>query len=223
MTYNQGKIFYSLRIGQMLDIGEQNRIYSSGVYGTVTTIMFAKVVLKEGVKEHRICTHVSPILTSIGGEPTSEYQAAGIMLGIDKFSDEKEAVQGDLSLKLTGLDPSIMGVLTDQDFVGCRVTIAQGYLNSITKAGLADLPFIRWVGVGASSSFDISNFQGTNIATIEISCKSLLQVLSERKAGRYTSDSSFRYWNNGDRSMAFVASLSSWAPEFGKEVAYRGS
>ena len=207
----------------MLDIGTQNRTYASGVYGTVTTIMFAKVVLKDVEKEYRLCTHVSPIQTSIGGEPNSEYQAAGILLGIDRFSDDKEAVQGELSLRLTGLEPSVMGILTDNDFVGCRVTIAQGYLNSITKAQLADAPFIRWVGVGASSSFDISNFQGKNVATIEIGCKSLLQVLSERKSGRYTSDSSFKYWNNGDKSMSFVASLSSWAPEFGKEVAYRGS
>ena len=207
----------------MLDIGEQNRLYSSGVYGVVTTVMFAKVILKESEKEYRLCTHVAPLTTTVGNEAPTEYQAAGIMLGVDKFSDDKEATQGDLVLRLTGLDPSIMVAISDQDFIGCRITIAQGYINSIDKVSLADTPFIRWVGVGASSAFDISNFQGTNIATIEIACKSLLQVLAERKSGRYTSDSSFQYWNNGDRSMAFVASLASWAPEFGKEVAYRGA
>lgn len=147
------------------------------------------------------------------------YPAAGV-LSLTAVEETKDVKTNEVTIQLTGLPNTIIPVLKEYDGIGGIVTIYQGWMDdqdeSLTNENPYTGQFLKWKGVIYSHSVEEEN-QELGQVKINLECKNILGTILGSTHGRFTSDSSFKRTSNNDRSMEFVASMSTFNPKFGKE------
>lgn len=141
----------------------------------------------------------------------------GGLLGVGKLTDNAEAKSNTIEVSLSGLNETVLELLDANELNGARISLFKGFRDLDTGLLVAE-PFMRWSGVVNSYANTIMyNENGSGSVVVALSCESLLTVLLGSKNSRVTNDTTFSYQNNGDRSMAYVAALAQWSPDFGAD------
>ena len=150
----------------------------------------------------------------------AEFLGLGNYLTISSITDETEIRDNELQIGVNALHPDLHAIFRNPSFIGSKVTIYQGYIDT-TSGILVDEPFMKWKGVVDEHSSSLNNVvnddEPANVTAVVI-CRSTIKALKMNKSGRFTSLPSFQYFFPNDRSMEFVANLAAWNPEFGKPV-----
>lgn len=154
--------------------------------------------------------------TTFDGNDT-EFQAAGHLLNLSDIKDEIDVRQNSINISLSGLHPGLISEITRQDFFGSPINIYRGYWNEATGQ-LVDTPFLVWRGIANnySTAFE-GNLGQENSLTVTVVAKNLVVAILDTTNGRYTSVASFQSYDPTDRSMDYVANLTSFNPNFGRE------
>lgn len=153
------------------------------------------------------------------GSTKLTYPSAGI-LNLTAIEETKDVKTNQITVELNAIPNTIIPVLKRYDGIGGIVTIYQGWMDDL-DGDLSELSpvkgvYIKWKGVIQSHSIDEEN-QNFGEVKVRLECKNILSTILGSKHGRFTSDSSFKRTSNNDRSMEFVAAMTSFNPKFGKE------
>ena len=170
---------------------------------------FVKIVVDpdDSDKIVHLSNHFDPII--FGGDT---YMATGQFLAYSSISDDLEAKNNSLTLTLSGVDSDATALILTNNIEGSLVRIYRGFFNQVTGA-LVATPDLRWAGrIDNYGIDDDHTFTDDDKIIISVNCRSLLGTIIDRVSGRYTNTSSIT-----DKSMAFVAGLKHFNPEFGKE------
>jgi hypothetical protein len=151
------------------------------------------------------------------------FVAVSTLLGFSNIADNLEAKDNSLSVSLSGVGQSTTALVLANPIEGSRVYIRRGFYNS-TLGQLVDTPYLRWAGrVHSYSITDDYRFTEEDTIVISLSCKSLLLALLSRSTGRFTNQAGYEQYLRSynvplteDYSMEFLASLTHFAPDFGK-------
>lgn len=144
------------------------------------------------------------------------FNAGGHLLSISTLADNLDAKQNTIDVVLSGLDSTVIGQIDGTTpVIGSPVNLYRGYWNEDTGE-LISKPFLLWRGIANDFSVAYMGSLGQeNTVQITLACKSLLAALLESENGRYTSQEQFL--DENDYSMEFVASLTSFNPQFGRD------
>lgn len=143
----------------------------------------------------------------------------GSLLTIGPINRETKATSGDLTMSLTGVDTSNVGIVLAADIKGSLIEIWRGFFDSnnqiITTPTLQF--FKRYQGYinNFSINEDWNEQLRARVATCSISCSSFRTILQNRISGLKTNPS---VWNNfypNDTSMNRVPVIASTYFDFG--------
>jgi|TARA_R110000744_G_scaffold90727_1_gene176209 hypothetical protein len=150
------------------------------------------------------------------------YPSAGV-LEMTSVEETKDVKTNQVTIVLNGLPEVALSVLKTYNGIGGIVEIYQGWMldkeeENITRYRFANVEnvYLKWKGVIYSHSVDQEN-QKFGKVKITLECKNILGTIIGGRHGRFTSDSSFKHTTNGDRSMEFVASMTTFNPKFGQD------
>tara|TARA_R100001530_G_scaffold133400_1_gene106748 strand:+ start:3078 stop:3683 length:606 start_codon:yes stop_codon:yes gene_type:complete len=153
-----------------------------------------------------------------GGQKIT-YPAAGI-LNLTAIEETKDVKTNQITVELNGVPNTIIPVLKKYNGIGGIVTVYQGWMEDQDQDIDEDNPVtgihIKWKGVIQSHSVDEEN-QESGKVKISLECKNILATILGSTHGRYTSDSSFKRTSNNDRSMEFIAAMTTFNPKFGQD------
>jgi len=166
------------------------------------TIDFIEIIPDpdEPGKDVRLSTYISNLYTK-----GNIWYGAGGLLSVGKLNSTKEAKSNTTDISLSGLNESILTLIDDNNLNSAKIFIYKGFLDLDTGL-LVSEPFMRWSGfVNTFAYTTVYSSDGNGSVTVALSCESLLTVLLGSRNARVTNDTTFSYENNGDRSMAYVA------------------
>jgi hypothetical protein len=150
------------------------------------------------------------------------YPSAGV-LEMTSVEETKDVKTNQVTIVLNGLPEVALSVLKTYNGIGGIVEIYQGWMMNEEEINITsysnrnvDNVYLKWKGVIYSHSVDQEN-QKFGKVKITLECKNILGTIIGGRHGRFTSDSSFKHTTNGDRSMEFVASMSTFNPKFGQD------
>lgn len=192
------------------NIGAVNQ--QTGSYG----VDFVEMILEDGAAL-RFSSLYRDVSFNNFDDSDVTFQAAGHLLNLSDIKDELDVRQNSINISLSGLNPTLIASITEEGFFGSHINIYRGYWNENTGALYAD-PFLVWRGIANNYATSFGgNLGQDNSLTVTVSAKNLVIAILDSNNGRYTSVSSFQSDTSGDRSMDFVANLTSFNPNFGRE------
>jgi hypothetical protein len=145
----------------------------------------------------------------------------GALLGVGDVQRDIKATSDDMTISLTGIDPTWVGVILGTYIKGSTVEVWRGFLDSnnqiITTPSLQF--FKRYQGiinnVSISESFDSQ--ARTRVATCSVSCSSMRRILENRLSGVKTNQQSWQFiYGTSETSMNRVATIANTYFDFGK-------
>ena len=150
------------------------------------------------------------------------YPSAGV-LEMTSVEETKDVKTNQITIGLNGLPEVALSVLKTYNGIGGIVEIYQGWMldeeeknSNVYYHVNVENVYLKWKGVIYSHSVDQENQQFGKVK-VTLECKNILGTIIGGRHGRFTSDSSFKHTTNGDRSMEFVASMTTFNPKFGQD------
>jgi len=143
----------------------------------------------------------------------------GMLLQLGDIPQDIKSTSDDITISLTGIDPTNVGLILSSNIKGSTVEIWRGFLDSNNQIITSPSTqfFKRYTGiinsVGISEDFD--DQARTRVATCTISCTSMRKVLENRIAGLRTNQKSWQFFYPSDTSMNRVAAISNQYFDFG--------
>ena len=144
----------------------------------------------------------------------------GCLLSISQIQNDVKATSSDLTISLTGVDGSNVGIVLASNIKGSNVDIWRGFLDSnnqiITSPSLQF--FKRYTGIVSNISIteDFNNELRTRVATCGLSCASFRSILENRIQGVKTVPKAWQFFYPGDTSMDRVPVIAATYFDFGK-------
>lgn len=176
---------------------------------------FIKLSVGDPATVYAFCNAAAPI--TVGG---TTFSNLGSLLMLGEVSREVKATSADLSISLTGIDPTNIALLLSSDIKGSLVEVWRGFLDSDNQIITSPTQqfFKRYTGIinSVSISEDWNEQIRSRVATCSIACTSMRKVLESRIAGLKTNQASWQFYYPGDASMDRVASISNTYFDFGK-------
>lgn len=163
---------------------------------------------------YSFCNAAAPI--TISGITFSNL---GMLLQLGDIPQDIKSTSDDITISLTGIDPTNIGLILSSNIKGSTVEIWRGFLDSNNQIITSPTTqfFKRYTGiinsVGISEDFD--DQARTRVATCTISCTSMRKVLENRIAGLRTNQKSWQFFYPSDTSMNRVAAISNQYFDFG--------
>lgn len=148
------------------------------------------------------------------------FDGLGALLGIADIQNDIKANSADLSVSLTGIDPTYIELLLSSDIKGSPLEVWRGFLdsnNQIETISGTQQFFKRYQGIINNITIN-ENFDDktrTRIATCIVSSASMRIVLDNRKAGIRTNIQSWKTFYPTDTSMDRVPVIASTFFDFG--------
>jgi hypothetical protein len=145
----------------------------------------------------------------------------GSLLQLGDIQRDIKATSDDLTISLTGIDAQNVGMVLSADIKGSIVEVWRGFLdadNQIIQTPTQQF-FKRYQGIISSVSIT-ENYNmeiRQRIATCNVSCSSMRQILMNRVAGVKTNPSSWNFLYPGDTSMDRVPVIASTYFDFGAQ------
>jgi hypothetical protein len=124
-----------------------------------------------------------------------------------------------MTIALTGIDPTNVGIILGNDIKGSLVEVWRGFFDSNNQIITTPTTqfFKRYQGIINSVSIteDFNAEARTRIATCSISCSSMRRILENRLSGVKTNQNNWQFIYAGDTSMNRVAQIANTYFDFG--------
>lgn len=151
------------------------------------------------------------------------FQAVGALLAIGEVQRDIKSTANSTTVSLSGIDTTMLGFVLSQNVKGSGIELWHGFFNTdgslITTGGTGGLyQYFNGIITSFSISEQWMEEQRMYVGTISVAASSIQLILQSRLAGRYTNDSSWQFYNDGDTSMNRVPYIETINYQFGKDA-----
>jgi hypothetical protein len=175
---------------------------------------FVKLTVGNAATVYTFCNAAAPI--TVGG---ITFANLGALLSVGDVQRDIKATSDDMTIALTGIDPTNVGIILGNDIKGSLVEVWRGFFDSNNQIITTPTTqfFKRYQGIINSVSIteDFSSEARIRIATCSISCSSMRRVLENRLSGVKTNQNNWQFIYAGDTSMNRVSEISNTFFDFG--------
>ena len=175
---------------------------------------FVKLTVGNAATVYTFCNAAAPI--TVGGITFSNL---GALLSVGDVQRDIKATSDDMTIQLTGIDPTNVGIILGSDIKGSLVEVWRGFFDSNNQIITTPTTqfFKRYQGIINSVSIteDFNTDARTRIATCSISCSSMRRVLENRLSGVKTNQNNWQFIYPNDTSMNRVSEISNTFFDFG--------
>jgi hypothetical protein len=175
---------------------------------------FVKLTVGNAATVYTFCNAAAPI--TVGG---ITFANLGALLSVGDVQRDIKATSDDMTIQLTGIDPTNVGIILGSDIKGSLVEVWRGFFdgnNQIITTPTTQF-FKRYQGIINSVSIteDFNSEARQRIATCSISCSSMRRVLENRLSGVKKNQNNWQFIYAGDTSMNRVSEISNTFFDFG--------
>jgi hypothetical protein len=175
---------------------------------------FVKLTVGNAATVYTFCNAAAPI--TVGG---ITFANLGALLSVGDVQRDIKATSDDMTIALTGIDPTNVGIILGNDIKGSLVEVWRGFFDSNNQIITTPTTqfFKRYQGIinSVSVTEDFNSEARTRIATCSISCSSMRRVLENRLSGVKTNKNNWQFIYAGDTSMNRVSEISNQYFDFG--------
>jgi hypothetical protein len=175
---------------------------------------FVKLTVGTAGTVYTFCNAAAPI--TVGG---ITFANLGALLNVGDVQRDIKATSDDMTIALTGIDPTNVALILSNDIKGSLVEVWRGFFDSNNQIITTPTTqfFKRYQGIINSVSIteDFNTEARTRIATCSISCSSMRRILENRLSGVKTNQNNWQFIYAGDTSMNRVAEISNTYFDFG--------
>jgi hypothetical protein len=175
---------------------------------------FVKLTVGTAGTVYTFCNAAAPI--TVGGITFSNL---GALLSVGDVQRDIKATSDDMTIQLTGINPTNVALILSSDIKGSLVEVWRGFFDSNNQIITTPTTqfFKRYQGIINSVSIteDFNSEARTRIATCSISCSSMRRVLENRLSGVKTNQNNWQFIYSGDTSMNRVSEISNTFFDFG--------
>ena len=175
---------------------------------------FVKLTVGNAATVYTFCNAAAPI--TVGGITFSNL---GALLSVGDVQRDIKATSDDMTIALTGIDPTNVGIILGNDIKGSLVEVWRGFFDSNNQIITTPTTqfFKRYQGIINSVSIteDFNTEARTRIATCSISCSSMRRILENRLSGVKTNTNNWQFIYPNDTSMNRVSEISNTFFDFG--------
>lgn len=176
---------------------------------------FVRLTVGKAESVYTFCNAAAPI--TVNGITFSNL---GALLNVGDVQRDMRSTSDDMSITLTGIDPTNISLILSNDIKGSLVEVWRGFFDSNNQIITTPTTqfFKRYQGIinNVSITEDFNSEARTRIATCSISCSSMRRILENRLGGVKTNQSSWQFLYPGDTSMDRVATIANTYFDFGK-------
>jgi hypothetical protein len=175
---------------------------------------FVKLTVGNAGTVYTFCNAAAPI--TVGG---TTFSNLGALLSVGDVQRDIKATSDDMTIALTGIDPSNVALILSNDIKGSLVEVWRGFFDSNNQIITTPTTqfFKRYQGIINSVSIteDFNTEMRTRIATCSISCSSMRRILENRLSGIKTNQNNWQFFYPNDTSMNRVSEISNTYFDFG--------
>jgi hypothetical protein len=175
---------------------------------------FVRLTVGNAATVYTFCNAGAPI--TVNGITFSNL---GALLNVGDVQRDIKATSDDMTIQLTGIDPTNIGIILGSEIKGSLVEVWRGFFNSNNQIITTPTTqfFKRYQGIINSVSIteDFNSELRQRIATCSIACSSMRRVLENRLSGVKTNKSSWQFIYPNDTSMDRVSEISNTYFDFG--------
>ena len=175
---------------------------------------FVKLTVGTAGTVYTFCNAAAPI--TVGG---NTFANLGALLNVGDVQRDIKATSDDMTIQLTGIDPSNIGIILGNQIKGSVVEVWRGFLDSNNQIITSPTTqfFKRYQGIINSVSIneDFNSQLRTRVATCSIACSSMRRILENRISGVKTNQKSWQVFYPGDTSMNRVLEIANTYFDFG--------
>jgi len=175
---------------------------------------FVRLTVGNAATVYTFCNAAAPI--TVNG---ITFANLGALLSVGDVQRDIKATSDDMTIALTGIDPTNVGIILGNDIKGSLVEVWRGFFDSNNQIITTPTTqfFKRYQGiinsVAITENFDTE--QRTRVATCSISCSSMRMILENRLSGVKTNQNNWQFLYPNDTSMNRVAEISNTYFDFG--------
>ena len=163
---------------------------------------------------YTFCNAAAPITVS-----GITFSNLGALLSVGDVQRDIKATSDDMTIQLTGINPSNVALILSNDIKGSLVEVWRGFFDSNNQIITTPTTqfFKRYQGIINSVSIteDFNTDARTRIATCSISCSSMRRILENRLSGVKTNQNNWQFIYPNDTSMNRVSEISNTFFDFG--------
>ena len=175
---------------------------------------FVKLTVGTAQTVYTFCNAAAPVTVS-----GNTFTNLGALLSVGDVQRDIKATSDDMTIQLTGINPTYVGLILSSEIKGSLVEVWRGFLNSNNQIITTPTTqfFKRYQGIISSVSIteDFNSQTRTRIATCSIACSSMRRVLENRLSGIRTNQKNWQLFYSGDTSMNRVAQIANTYFNFG--------
>ena len=175
---------------------------------------FVRLTVGTAETVYTFCNAAAPV--TVNGITFSNL---GALLSVGDVQRDIKATSDDMTIALTGIDPTNIGIILGTGIKGSVVEVWRGFLDSNNQIITSPTTqfFKRYQGIINSVSIN-ENFdteKRIRVATCSISCSSMRRILDNRLSGVKTNQKSWQVFYPGDTSMNRVIEVANTYFDFG--------
>jgi hypothetical protein len=175
---------------------------------------FVKLTVGTAGTVYTFCNAAAPITVS-----GITFSNLGALLSVGDVQRDIKATSDDMTIQLTGINPTNVSLILSSDIKGSLVEVWRGFFDSNNQIITTPTTqfFKRYQGIINSVSIteDFNSEARTRIATCSISCSSMRRVLENRLSGVKTNQNNWQFIYPNDTSMNRVSEISNTFFDFG--------
>ena len=176
---------------------------------------FVRMTVGNAATVYTFCNAAAPI--TVNG---ITFASLGALLNVGDVQRDMRSTSDDMTIALTGIDPTNIALILSNDIKGSLVEVWRGFFDSNNQIITSPTTqfFKRYQGIinNVSITEDFNSQLRTRVATCSIACSSMRRILENRLGGVKTNQSSWQFFYPGDTSMDRVATIANTYFDFGK-------
>ena len=176
---------------------------------------FVKLTVGTAATVYTFCNAAAPI--TVDG---ITFANLGALLNVGDVQRDIKATSDDMTIQLTGIDSTNVGIILGNEIKGSLVEVWRGFFD--TNNQIITTPttqfFKRYQGIINSVSIteDFNTELRQRIATCSIACSSMRRILENRLSGMRTNQDAWQFvYGTSETSMNRVAQISNTFFDFG--------
>ena len=168
---------------------------------------------------YRFATTPAPItVPAVDSQP---FDAVGVLMKVGDATRDMKSTANETTFSFVGINAAALGWVLGQEIKGSLIEAWHGFFdtnnNLIATGGTGGLykfftGYVNTFTITEEWLEEVRQFVGV----IAVAASSTQIILKNRSAGRYTNDSAWQFFNEGDTSMNRVAFISTINYYFGK-------
>ncbi len=175
---------------------------------------FVRLTVGTDEDVYTFCNAAAPVTVS-----GITFSNLGALLSVGDVQRDIKATSDDMTIQLTGIDPTNIGIILGNQIKGSLVEVWRGFLDSNNQIITTPTTqfFKRYQGIINSVSIteDFNSQVRIRVATCSISCSSMRRILENRLSGIKTNQKSWQVFYPGDTSMNRVVEIANTYFDFG--------